>query len=458
MQQPDLNSLRIDKSMKNIPQSGGSSRWARWSKWWILGGIALFLLLAAARFLNSRLNAATEVEVVRVSATTGGAASVPAGEVLLSATGYIVAHHKIQVASKVVGKVAWIGVEKGDRVEQGQVITRLEDDEYRAQLQQAQGQLAALEARLQELQNGSRPEEIEVARANWEREKADLANAKINLDRTAQLLKDGVTSQQTYDDAKARYDVQAAQVASLERTYQLVKIGPRQELIAQVRGQIQQARGAVAFAQTQLANTVIRAPITGTILERVVERGEFVTTGFVGDRGAKGYVVSMADLNDLQVELDINQNDFAKLTAKQRGTLRTDAFRDRTYQGFIEEISPEANRQKATVQVKVKVLNPDEYLRPDMNATVDFLADPKPDEKPSANASTPSRTIYVPASAVRDGAVFVNLNGKAVRRTVKTGGTTSQGVRIDEGLIGGEDVIINPPAELKDGDKVRAKQ
>lgn len=456
--QPDLNSLRIDKSMKNIPQSGGGSRWARWSKWWILGGIALFLLLAAARFLNSRLNAATEVEVVRVSATTGGAARVPAGEVLLSATGYIVAHHKIQVASKVVGKVAWIGVEKGDRVEQGQVITRLEDDEYRAQLQQAQGQLVALEARLQELQNGSRPEEIEVARANWEREKADLANAKINLDRTAQLLKDGVTSQQTYDDAKAHYDVQAAQVASLERTYQLVKIGPRQELIAQVRGQIQQARGAVAFAQTQLANTVIRAPITGTILERVVERGEFVTTGFVGDRGAKGYVVSMADLNDLQVELDINQNDFAKLTAKQRGTLRTDAFRDRTYQGFIEEISPEANRQKATVQVKVKVLNPDEYLRPDMNATVDFLADPKPDERPSANASMPSRTIYVPASAVRDGAVFVNLNGKAVKRTVKTGGTTSQGVRIDEGLIGGEDVIINPPAELKDGDKVRAKQ
>ncbi len=458
MQQPDLNSLRIDKSMKNAPQSGGGSRWARWSKWWILGGIALFLLLGAARFINNRLNAATEIETVRVSSTTGGAANVPAGEVLLSATGYIVAHHKIQVASKVVGKVAWIGVEKGDRVTQGQVITRLEDDEYRAQLQQAQGQLVSLEARLQELQNGSRPEEIEVARANLEREKADLANAKINLDRTARLLKDGVASQQNYDDAKSRYDVQAARVDSLERTYQLVKIGPRQELSAQVRGEILRARGAVDFAQTQLANTVIRAPITGTILERVVERGEFVTTGFVGDRGAKGYVVSMADLNDLQVELDINQNDFAKLGSKQRGTLRTDAFRDRSYQGFIEEISPEANRQKATVQVKVKVLNPDEYLRPDMNATVDFLSEPKPGATTSTNSATPTRTIYVPASAVRDGAVFVNLNGKAVKRTVKTGGSTSQGVRIDEGLIGGEDVIINIPSGLKDGDKVRVKQ
>ncbi len=456
--QPDLNSLRIDKSLKNAPQASGGSRLARWSKWWILGGIALFLLLGAGRFVYNRVNTAIEVETVRVTSTTSGATNTPAGEVLLSATGYIVAHHKIQVASKVVGKVAWIGVEKGDRVTQGQVVARLEDDEYRAQLQQAQGQLVSLEARLLELQNGSRPEEIEVARANLEREKADLANAKINLDRTERLLKDGVASQQNYDDAKSRYDTQAARVASLDKTYQLVKIGPRQDLIAQARGEIQRARGAVAFAETQHANTVIRAPITGTILERVVEKGEFVTTGFVGDRGAKGYVVSMADLSDLQVELDINQNDFARLGAKQRGTLRTDAFRDRSYQGFIEEISPEANRQKATVQVKVKVLNPDEYLRPDMNATVDFIAEPKPGEAASANSSTQTRAIYIPASAVRDGAVFVNLNGKAVRRQVKTGGTTSQGVRVDEGLIGGEDVIINPPSGLKDGDKVRAKQ
>lgn len=452
--QPDLSSLRIDKSLKNSPHATGGGRGARWTKWWILGGISLFLLLGAARFIYSRVNAATEVETVRVSSNPNVSADPATGEVILSATGYIVAHHKIQVASKVVGKVAWIGVEKGDRVEQGQVITRLEDDEYRAQLEQAQGRLVSLEARLLELQNGSRPEEIEVARANLEREKADLANAKINLDRTEQLLRDQVLSRQNYDDAKARYDVQAARVASLDKTYQLVKIGPRQELSAQVRGEIQQARGAVAFAQTQLSNTIIRAPITGTILERVVERGEFVTTGFVGDRGAKGYVVSMADLNDLQVELDINQNDFARLTSNQRGTIRTDAYRDRAYQGFIEEISPEANRQKATVQVKVKVLKPDEYLRPDMNATVEFLGEAKPGAAANQNSA---RGIYVPASAVRDGAVFVNLNGKAVKRPIKTGGASSQGVRVEEGLIGGEDVIINPPANLKDGDNLRIK-
>ncbi len=448
--QPDLNSLRIDKSLKTTAQPTRGI--ARWAKWWIIGGVLLFALLGAARFIYSRANAALEVEVARATKTTSNPAN--AGDIILSATGYIVAHHKIQVASKVVGKVAWIGVEKGNRVQQGQVIARLEDDEYRAQLQQAKGKLAALEARLLELQNGSRPEEIEVARANLEREHADLANAKVSLDRTERLLKAGDLSQQSYDDAKARYDAQAARVASMDKTFQLVKLGPRQEQLAQVRGQLEQVKGEVAFAETQLSNTIIRAPIRGTILERIVERGEFVTTGFVGDRGAKGYVVSMADLDDLQVELDINQNDFAKLGPRQRATIRTDAYRDRTYQGFIEEIAPEANRQKATVQVKVKVQNPDGDLRPDMNASVDFLADaPVPGTK-----SEPAKPmVYVPATAVRDGAVFVYLNGQALRRVIKTGATTSQGVRVEEGLIGGEEVIVNPPAELKDGGKVKIK-
>ncbi|MBI1763427.1 MAG: efflux RND transporter periplasmic adaptor subunit [Acidobacteria bacterium] len=450
--QPDLNSLRIDKSLKTSTQPPGVAGISRWAKWWIIGGVLLFVLLGAARFIYSRANAALEVEVARATKTTSNATNT--GSVILSATGYIVAHHKIQVASKVVGKVAWIGVEKGNRVQQGQVIARLEDDEYRAQLQQSKGKLAALEARLLELNNGSRPEEIEVARANLERERADLANAKISLDRMQQLLKDQVMSQQNYDDAKSRYDAQAARVNSLEKTFQLVKIGPRQEQLAQVRGEIEQVKGEVAFAETQLANTIIRAPIRGTILERIVERGEFVTTGFVGDRGAKGYVVSMADLDDLQVELDIVQTDFAKLGPRQRGTIRTDAYRDRSYQGYIEEIAPEANRQKATVQVKVKVENPDGDLRPDMNASVDFIAD-----APTANAvKEPAKpAVYVPATAVRDGAVFVHLNGQAVRRVIKTGATTSQGVRVEEGLIGGEEVILNPPAELKDGGKVKIK-
>ena len=284
--------------------------------------------------------------------------------------------------------------------------------------------------------------------------KADLENAKVSLDRSRNTVKENLGSQQSLDDAQSRYDSAVYKVNSLQHAYDLVHLGPRQEEIDSLRGQVEQAKGALAYAQTNLANTVIRAPVTGTILERAVEKGEFVTTSFVGDRGAKGYVVSIADLNDLEVELDISQNDFAKLHSGQHGIVTTDAFPDLKYDGFIKEISPEANRQKATVQIKVKVEQPDYHLRPEMNASVAFLAD----RKPGRGGDTPAKpVVMVPAAAVKDGAVFVLLDGKAVRRAVKTGATSNQGVRIEEGLIGGEDVIVNPPAGLKDGDKVRTK-
>jgi HlyD family secretion protein len=443
MMDAELKSLHIDRARKRTGEP------AKWATRWIIGGVLLFVLLGAGRLVYSRANGATEVQIQRVHSITSGSAG--AG-VVLNATGYIVAAHKIEVAAKVIGKVSWIGVDKGDHVKEGQVIVRLEDDEYRAQLEQARGNLANLEARLAELLHGSRPEEIAQALANLNVAKADLENAQVSLERTRKLVAQKVMAQQALDDAQARYDSAAAKADSLRKTYDLVKIGPRQEEIDAMRGQVEQARGVVAYAETNLANTIIRAPVSGTILERAVEKGEFVTTSFVGDRGAKGYVVSLADLNDLQVELDISQNDFAKLHMKQKGIITTDAFPDRKYDGYICEVSPEANRQKATVQIKVKVAHPDAYLRPEMNASVAFLSDEK------NAAATPAKPIVmVPAAAIRENKVFVVLNGRAVSRPVKTGAANSQGVRVEEGLIGGEDLIINPPATLKDGDRVRQK-
>jgi len=396
------------------------------------------------------------VEVQRVRSIS--AASAPEG-VILNATGYIVAAHKIEVAAKVIGRVKWIGVDKGDRVKEGEVLVRLEDDEYQAQLMQAKGQLTSLEAKLAEAMNGSRPEEVAQAQANVNTAQSDLDNARVTLDRNKNLLKDGVVAKQVVDDAQARYDNALHRVISLQKTYELVKLGPRKEQVDSLRGQVDQARGAVNYAQTNLANTIIRAPVTGTILERAVEKGEFVTTSFVGDRGAKGYVVSLADLNDLEVELDIAQNDFAKLHANQHGVVTTDAFPDRKYDGFIKEISPEANRQKATVQVKVKISQPDTFLRPEMNASVAFASEENAGQKSTRTGSESAAkpVVIVPASALHDGAVFVLLDGKALRRAVKTGATSAQGVRVEQGLVGGEDLITNPPPGLKDGDKVRQK-
>ncbi len=442
----ELKSLRIDRNSKT--RGDGPPKWA---SRWIVAGITILVLLGIGRLIYAKLNAATDVDIVRVRSTNAGAQF--GDTVILNATGYIIAAHKIEVASKVVGRVAWIGVEKGNKVTQGQVLVRLEDDEYRAQLQQAKGNLAALDAKLKELENGSRPEEIQRAEADLNVAHADLENARITLERTQQLVAEKVSARQQLDDAQARYDSQAARVKSLERSVALYKIGPRQEQIEATRGQVTQAKGVVAFAETQLANTVIRAPVTGTILERNVERGEFVTTGFVGDRGAKGYVVSLADLSDLQVELDINQNDFAKLGPTQKGIVTTDAYPDRKYEGVIYEISPEANRQKATVQIKVKVLNPDQFLRPEMNSSVAFYSE----GKGQSTTSAAKPVVYVPSAAVKEDSVFVVLNGKAVKRAVKTNGVTSQGIRIEEGLNGGEDLILNPPADLKDGDRVHDK-
>jgi HlyD family secretion protein len=418
-----LKDLRIDRSKR---RSEGPSPWA---VRWIIVGVTIFALLGLARFIYGKMNTATEVEIVRVRAAAPLANG--AGAVILNATGYIIAAHKIELASKVVGKVASIGVEKGDRVKAGQVLVRLEDDEYRARMLESEGQLETLKARLAEAEHGSRPEEIAKARADVEQARADQENARVTLDRARGLVQDKVMAKQTLDDAQARYDGAVAKVASLERAFELVRLGPRQEEIDALRAQVNQAQGTLNYAQVQ-----------------------FVTTGFVGDKGAKGYVVSIADLHDLEVELDINQNDFAKLSATQPGVVTTDAYPDRKYQGVIHEISPEANRQKATVQVKVKVTNPDAYLRPEMNASVAFYSN----EKPGADSPSESKPIVtVPASAVRDNGVFVVLGGKAIRRSVKVAGTTAQGVQVTDGLIGGEDIISNPPGDLKDGQRVRAK-
>jgi len=442
----ELKSLRIDRSGGG--GRGGSGRAVKW----ILIGVALLVLLGLGSAAYRRLTALPEVTTVRAQAQQAGGAG--GGAVVLNATGYVIAAHKIQVASKVVGKVAWIGVDKGDAVKAGQVIVRLEDDEYKAQMQQAKGQLMTLQARLAELEAGSRPEEVAAAQANVEQARAELENARVQLGRARQLAHDKVLSKSSFDDAQARYDAALARVNSLQKTYELARIGPRREVIDAMKGQVEQARGLVALAETQLANTLIKAPVTGTILERGVERGEFVTTSFVGERGAKGYVVTLADLNDLRVELDIAQSDFSKLGPRQRGVITVDAYPERRWEGVIDEISPEANRQKATVQVKVKVLNPDEHLRPEMNASVAFLAE----DKAGAQATAGRPVVFVPPPAVRNDRVYLVVGGRLVERTIRTSGNTAQGIRVEDGLIGGEDLVLNPGADLKHGMKVQVKQ
>jgi HlyD family secretion protein len=450
----DLRSLRIDHSLRD-----GGGEPPAWSRRFILGGIAVVVLLGLAALAYRALASETaEVEVARATAE----GSDVAGSTVLSASGYIVAHHKISVNSKVTGRVAWIGVEKGDKVKEGQVLVRLEDQEFRAQYEQARGAVESFKARLLQNEHGSRPEEIQQAEHNLSEARATAMNDKVNLDRSRNLFAQGVTSKQNLDDASAKYDASQQRMNSLEQAFQLAKLGPRSEEVQRARGDLQQAEGQMAYAKSQLDATVIRAPVSGTILERTAEKGELVTAQFDSgaEGGPRGSVVALADLEDIQVELDIAQDDFAKLSPRQEGIVTLDAFKDRSYKGEIAEMSPEANRQKATVQVKVQILKPDSYLRPEMNATVQFKAKANELSSNDKNAAAKQTYVFVPTAAVRDkdGTKFVLLafNGKALRRVVHVQGQRSGGYLVDS-LVGGESVITAGPADLQDGQKIRIK-
>lgn len=447
-QDRSLDRFKIDRS-----RPGKRSKSSRFSSIWIVSGIGALAAVVAWQLFAAWFGA-VEVETHRVVVPTAGS-SGPA--IVLQAAGYVVPHYRIEVASKVVGRVRWMGVEKGDFIAGGEPVVRLEDDEYRARLAESLGTLESGKARLAELEAGSRPEEIERAEANLAEAAADLEQARIEKDRADQLYEAELIAASEFDLARLRFDSLVKRVDALSKTLRLLRIGPRQEEIDAARAEVERARGQVDYNRTIVDATVIRAPVTGTVLERNVEVGELVTTGFVGDRGAKGYVIAMADLNDIQVELDISQDDFARVFMDQRAIVSTDAYRDKDYAGQVVEISPEADRQKATVQVKVQILEPDELIRPEMNANVSFLAASEAGAGGSEGVESPR--VRIPAAALVDGnSVLLAVGEKAVRRPVRVIRTTSDGVEIEQGLSGGEDVILSPPEGVEDGSRIKGTE
>ena len=412
----------------------------------LLGSAVLGIAIAGLAYSHSRAIPLVETETVQPAQDQYASAAS------FTASGYIVAAHKIQVASKVIGRVQWIGVEPGDKVKQGQILVRLEDEEYRAQEQEAQGQLESMEASLKELEHGSRPAEIARSRGDLESMNAELANARSSLNRMQALYNAGVLAKQALDDAQARYDGDLGKVSSLRNALDLVEQGARAEEIDSLRGKVMQAKGALNYAQAQLDNTVIRAPVDGTILDRNVQRGEFVTTGFVGDRGAKGYLVTMADLNDLQAEVDISESLLPGIALNQPATVTTDAYPGVEFHGVVTEIAPEADRAKAAVHLKVSVQKPKEDLLPDMSATVEFLRDTQ-----SKTEQTAAATIFVPQSAIQNGVVFVDEDNKAVKRSVVLGNRIGNRVEVLQGLSAGDRLIVRASAALQDQESVKSK-
>ncbi|RMG49021.1 MAG: efflux RND transporter periplasmic adaptor subunit [Acidobacteria bacterium] len=441
----DLQVLRIDR------QRVAERRW-RLPRWAVIVGTVVVVFavigLGVGRLdLKRRLGLGARTVRVALASRRGAGGPAP----VLSASGYVIARNQVEVGSKITGRVVALFVDEGDFVRRGQIIARLDDRELRAQVHQARANLEAARARLAELEAGSRPQEIERAKAQMDRARADLRNAEIALGRTERLVREGVLQQQALDDARARYEMALNAYEAAKKDYELARIGPRKEAIELARAQVHQAEAALAFAQAQLDNTIIRAPITGTVLDRYVDVGEMVTTGFTSDRGAKQALVTIADLSDLQVELDITEADIAKVQLDQPVVITPDAYPNRHYRGVVEYIASVADRQKATIKVKVKVLNPDEFLRPDMGAKVTFY------EK-GAKVVPRAATVMVPRAAVvtRNGrpVVFLVQGEKAVMQPVTTGREEAGYVEILDGLQGGERVIVSGQEALRDGDRV----
>ncbi|MGH9395673.1 MAG: efflux RND transporter periplasmic adaptor subunit [Terriglobia bacterium] len=443
----DLSVLRIDRTEKKTPESAGGKR--RGPLGIIVGAI---IAVIVAGIIGVRVFAnAPVVKVARVQVN-----SAPSdGSVVLTAGGYIVAHHTIQVSSKIVGKVIWVGIEAGDKVTKGEVLTRLDDSEFRAQYEQAMANLAAAQAKLKELEAGSRPQEISASRATVAQAQATFNNTALNLKRQQSLFQEQIASQQQLTDAQSQYHVALAQLNNAKQNFTLVRIGPRIEDINAQRAQVAQSRAAVDYAQTMLDACLIRSPIDGTVLERDVEIGEMVSNeNFGGSVGVKSSVATLANLKDLLVELDINETDFPKISPRQLCNVTADAYPNRVYKGYVYEISPQADRQKATIQVKVKIGQPDNYLRPEMNAHVAFLA---PETGSHAQSSTDS--LSVPASAIiqRNGqpAVFV-VEGSHVRvAPVQTGRQMDNQTQVVRGLGPNDVVVIDGQKSLQPGERVK---
>jgi HlyD family secretion protein len=441
----DLKSLAIDRSRK----TGDRGR----KKWLIIGLLGLIAILVAAgvAFMPDARIVSIGAKPREVEVTVVARQSTAAGNAVLTAGGYIIPRVRVEVSSKISGRVEELNVDKGDTVKTGQVLARLDDKEILAQLAQVKANRAAAAARLEEAERGSRPEEIRRAQATVEQAEANVSTTRTNLERAQALNKTGVYARQALDDAQNGYDVAQAQLKVAQENFQLARLGPRKEAIDLARAQLAEADASIRWWETQLENTIIRAPVPGTVLERLIEKGEMVTTGYVSNRGAKSALASIADLKDLEVELDINESDIPRVRLKQECTVSPDSYPDRKYKGRVREIAPEANRQKATIQVKVSIFNPDDYLRPETNAKVNFLEETKGPE------SAQESRILIPKAAVVNGAVFVVEDGKAVKQSIRTGKELWGQVEVIAGLLGGERLIVKGRDGLAGGEKVTPK-
>jgi RND family efflux transporter MFP subunit len=398
---PSLSRLAIDRTA--VVQR---RRLPLWKRWWVWT-IALIVLAAVALFIGRR-NAPQAVEIATV------AAAYPSASVAtLNATGRVVAARRASVSSKGTGRLEWLGVQEGQRVTEGDIIARLENRDVAAEREQAAAQ-------------------VQVARANLAQGQADLEDAAAAYKRAQDLAQQKFIAGSALDTAEARYNKSRAAIDTLKA----------QITVAQANHRATE----VAFDQT-----LIRAPFTGMVLTKSANVGDIVTP-FSAASGTTGAVVTMADMETLEVEADVSEASIAKITVGQPAEIQLDAFPDLRLLGEVSRIVPTVDRAKATLLVKVKFVERDPRVLPDMSAKIAFLSRPlRPDER------TPVAALRADAIVKRDAKDMVFVVGKdeQVKLTpVAAGAKVGDLVRVD--LAPGTRVVIAPPDRLVDGATVAA--
>jgi RND family efflux transporter MFP subunit len=399
----DLAALRIERE----PESHTGRRWIGW--------LVLAVLLVAAGsgawwwFNRER---PIEVEVASVSSRQAGAqASV------LNATGYVTARRRATVSSKITGKVVQVNIEEGMAVREGQVLARLDDETQRASVALAEAQ-------------------AEAARKNVNESEVRLNEARINLARVTKLVGVGYSTAAEVDTARAAVDSLDARIRA-------------------AREQVQVAERQIALERTNLDSTIIRAPFAGVVISKDAQPGEMVSPVSAGGGFTRTGIGTIVDMRSLEIEVDVNESYINRVKPDQAVTAVLDAYPDFQIPARVITTIPSADRQKATVLVRIGFMELDPRILPDMGVKVTFLRDSE-DAAPAVRPVT-----LVPKGAVKtDGKqsyVFVVVNDRADRRAITTAGADGDRVEVIAGLNAGDRVVVSPPPELSAGALVMAR-
>jgi RND family efflux transporter MFP subunit len=406
----ELASLRIDSSERG----GGNRRGV-----WIL--IVLVAAVVAGGWLWSRSVDAADVKTAVVAAETG---SGPAPGAVLNASGYVTARRRATVSSKVTGKVLQVFIEEGKEVRKGDVLARLDDSQLQASLKVGQAQL-------------------EASRRATAEDQARLREAELTLERRRQLLKEGVIGRAELDSAES-------QVESLKAR------------IAMAQQQVAVAESQVKAIQTDLSDMVVRAPFDGVAISKDAQPGEMISPVSAGGGFTRTGIGTIVDMTSLEIEVDVSESYINRVRPGQPVEAILDAYPDWRIPAHVITTVPSADRQKATVRVRIgfdttskdKKLDP--RILPDMGVKVSFL-----NERAPQTEQAPRARLLVPKTAIRtdngSSVVFVVREDTVERRAVRVGAADGERVEVLSGINAGERVVVDGPPTLADGARVKER-